>query len=209
VRRIARNGAEFKFVAPILGGGYIGNKIILGDMEQVAVRSGVVYEDRPVKQLLYPALIFLLVGLFIGIFISYNGFLRPDSFAGEYIHFGRVRPVHVTTVTLLWLLSADMALMYFFVPRLCGTPLWSLKLATLTNSLWWFGLILGAFSIPFGTNFGWEYAELPMTIGRWIPIKGIVAVAWALFAFNLFMTIGRRKYQKMYVALWYVMGTLI
>jgi cytochrome c oxidase cbb3-type subunit 1 len=175
----------------------------------VANISSVVYNDRPAKQLLYPALMFLLIGLFVGIFISYNGFLKPDAFAGEYIHFGRVRPVHVTMVTLLWLLSADMGLMYYFVPRLCGTPLWSIKWATVTNFLWWFALILGAFSLPLGTNFGWEYAELPMTLGRWIPIKLLIALAWGLFAFNLFMTIGKRRHEKMYVSLWYVMGTLI
>ncbi len=169
----------------------------------------VLYNDRPVKQLLYPALLFLIVGLFVGVFISYNGFLAPDSFSGPYVHFGRVRPVHVTAVTLLWLLSANMALMYYFVPRLCGTPLYSVNLATVTNSIWWFGLIIGTFSFPFGTNFGWEYAELPMMIGKWIPVKLLVAVAWVLFASNLFMTIVNRRHKKMYVSLWYVMGTLI
>ncbi len=160
--------------------------------------------------MLYPALLFLIIGLFVGVFISYNGFLVPDYFKGEYIHFGRVRPVHVLTVTLLWLLSANLGLMYYFVPRLCGSPLWSVKLATWTNYIWWISLILGVFSLPLGTNFGWEYAELPMTIGGgWVPIKLIVTIAWVLFAFNLFMTIAGRRYKKMYVSLWYVMGTLI
>ncbi|NGX61671.1 MAG: Cbb3-type cytochrome c oxidase subunit CcoN1 [Chlamydiae bacterium] len=170
----------------------------------------VVHDDRAVKQMLYPALGFLLVGLFVGVFISYNGFLVPDYFKGEYIHFGRVRPVHVTVVTLLWLLSANMGLMYYFVPRLCGTRLFSPKLATVTSWIWWPALILGAFSFPMGTNFGWEYAELPMTIGGgWFPVKLIVGIAWVLFATNLFLTIFHRRYQKMYVSLWYVMATLI
>ncbi len=170
----------------------------------------IIYDDKPVKQMLYPALIFLVVGVFIGVFISFNGFLFPDYFKGAYIHFGRVRPVHVATVTLLWLLSANMGLMYYFVPRLCGTPLWSVKLATFTNYLWWISLIFGAFSFPLGTNFGWEYAELPMTLGGgFIPIKLLVAIAWVLFATNLFFTVITRRYKKMYVSLWYVMGTLI
>ena len=166
------------------------------------------YQDKPAQQMLYPALIFLILGLFIGIFISYNGFLKPDSIAGEYVHFGRIRPLHVSMVTLLWLLSADMGLLYYFVPRLCGVPLWSTRLASVTNGLWWFGLIAGAFSLPFGTNFGWEYAELPMWLG-WIPIKFIVTLAWVFFAINLFMTISKRRHPKMYVSLWYVMGALI
>lgn len=169
-----------------------------------------VYNDRPALQMLIPALLFLIVGLFVGIFISYNGFLKPDSFAGEYVHFGRVRPVHVSAVTLLWLLSADMGLMYYFVPRLCGVSLWSPKLATITCWIWWISLVLSVFSFPFGTNFGWEYAEIPMTIGRGLlPMKLFVTIAWVLFATNIFMTIGRRIHRKMYVSLWYVMGTLI
>lgn len=168
------------------------------------------YNDRPVKQMLYPALIFLIVGLFVGVFISYNGFLVPDYFKGQYIHFGKVRPVHVMAVTLLWLLSANMGLMYYFVPRLCGTSIWSGKLATFTNYTWWAALVVGTFSIPLGTNFGWEYAELPMTVGGgWVPIKLIVAIAWVLFSVNLFMTIFQRQHKKMYVSLWYVMATLI
>lgn len=173
------------------------------------MNEAVVYDDRPVKQMLYPALCFLLVGLLVAIYISINGFLIPDYFSGQYITFGRIRPVHVGVVTLLWLLSADMGLVYYFVPRLCGVPLWSYKLATVTSWIWWVSLIIGVFSFPFGTNFGWEYAELPMTVARIFPVKLLVFIAWALFAVNLFMTIFRRKYKKMYVSLWYVMATLL
>ena len=64
------------------------------------------------------------------------------------------------------------------------------------------------YSYPLGTNFGWEYAELPNWVG-WIPVKVLFTIAWTLVAINLFMTIFVRKLEKMYVSLWYVMGTLI
>ena len=57
-----------------------------------------------------------------------------DYFSGEYIHFGRVRPVHVGTVTLSWLLSANIGLMLYFIPRLCGVPFGSLYLAIVAGS---------------------------------------------------------------------------
>jgi cytochrome c oxidase cbb3-type subunit 1 len=166
------------------------------------------YEDRPVAFMLYPAIIFMIMGMIFGVFISVNGFLLPDYFAGEYVHFGKVRPVHVGNVTLLWLLSADIGLLYFLVPRLCGVPLWSYKMALWSSILWWFSLIIGVYSYPLGTNYGWEYAELPMFVS-WIPVKPIVTLAWLLVVINLFMTIINRKYVKMYVSLWYTMGTLI
>lgn len=166
------------------------------------------HEDTPVKLMLYPAILFMVFGMTVGVYIAFNTFVFPDYFAGEYVHFGRVRPVHVGTVTLLWLLSANVGLFYYFVPRLCGVSLWSPRLAYVSCALWWSSLILGVFSYPWGTNFGWEYAELPNSIS-WIPTKAMTTLAWLLVVVNLFMTIATRKYIKMYVSLWYAMGTMI
>lgn len=166
------------------------------------------YDDTPVKYMLYPAIIFMVLGMTVGVYIAFNTFVWPDYFSGEYAHFGVVRPIHVGSVTLLWLLSADVALFYYFVPRLCGVPLWSTKLAYISTALWWPSLIIGTWSYPFGTNFGWEYAELPFFVS-WFPIKPLFVIAWALVVFNLYATILTRKYEKMYVSLWYTMGTLL
>lgn len=166
------------------------------------------YDDSPVKWMLYPAVLFMIIGMMVGVFIAFNAFVWPDYFAGEYIHFGRVRPVHVGNVTLSWLLSANIGLFYYFVPRLCGVPLWNPTLAKWGAALWWFCNILGNFSYPWGTNFGWEYAELPVWVSIF-PIKILFGIAWGIVVLNLFMTIAHRRYEKMYVSLWYTMGTLI
>lgn len=166
------------------------------------------YDDTSVKWMIYPSLLFLVIGMAVGVYLAFNTFVWPEYFSGEYIHFGRMRPVHVGTVTLSWLLSVDIGLFYYFVPRLCGVPLWSTRLALWSTSLWWFAVILGNFSYPWGTNFGWEYAELPMWVGI-VPIKVLFTVAWLAIVANLFMTIANRRFEKMYVSLWYTMGTMI
>lgn len=166
------------------------------------------YNDTPVKLFLYPSILFMVVGMTFGVYIAFNGFIFPDYFSGEYIHFGRIRPVHVGTVTLLWLLSADLALFYYFIPRLCGVPLWSPNMAYAASAFWWVGLLIGVYSYPWGTNFGWEYAELPNSVAG-IPVKPMIFIGWFLTVINLFMTIASRKYEKMYVSLWYAMGTMI
>ncbi|MFI5343405.1 MAG: cbb3-type cytochrome c oxidase subunit I [Chlamydiales bacterium] len=166
------------------------------------------YDDRPAKLFLYPSIIFMILGMIVGVFIAFNAFVFPDYFAGEYIHFGRVRPVHVGTVTLLWLLSANVGLMLYFIPRLCGVSLWRPDLAIAAGILWWVVLVIGNFSFPWGTNFGWEYAELPTWVS-WIPIKFLFTASWILLVVVFFMTIAIRKFQKLYVSLWYSMGTLI
>lgn len=166
------------------------------------------YNDNPVKLMLYPAVIFMVIGMAIGTFLAFNTFVFPDYFSGEYIHFGRVRPVHVWHVLILWLLSANIGLFYFLVPRLCGVPLWSPYVAYWSIGLWWTSMIIGVYSYPWGTNFGWEYAELPHWVG-WIPIKPMALIAWLLLVLNIFMTIASRKFEKMFVSLWYVMGVMI
>lgn len=168
----------------------------------------VTYDDSPAKLYLYPSILFLIFGMLVGVFISFNAFVFPDYFSGEYIHFGRVRPVHVGTVTLSWLLSADIGLMLYFIPRLCGVPLWMPKLAIASGVIWWATLILGVNSFPWGTNFGWEYAELPTWIS-WIPIKFFFAVSWLMLVACFIMTIVTRRFEKLYVSLWYCMGTIV
>lgn len=166
------------------------------------------YNDLPVKLMLYPAIIFLIIGMTLGTFLAFNTFVFPDYFSGEYVHFGRVRPVHVGTVAILWLYSVGVGFFYYFVPRLCGIPIWSSKLAYVSVAFWWSALVIGVNSYPWGTNFGWEYAELPDWVW-WIPTKPMFVIAWVLVTVNLFMTIANRKYKKMYVSLWYTMGTMI
>lgn len=166
------------------------------------------YDDGPVKVMLYPAILFMVLGMSIGVFIAFNGLVYPDYFQGEYIHFGRIRPVHVNTVLFLWLISANIGLFYYFVPRLSGVSIWSPKIAYLQAFLWWSGLVIGIFSIPAGTNFGWEYAELPDFVG-YIPTKLMVTVSFLLVAVNVFMTVATRKIEKLYVSLWYAMGTMV
>jgi cytochrome c oxidase cbb3-type subunit 1 len=169
--------------------------------------TATVYDDTPAQLMIYPAMFFMLMGMTFGLFIAINGFIFPDYFSGEYVHFGKVRPMHVGTVTLLWLVSADIGLFYYFIPRLCGRPLWSSKLAYVATAMWWPALLIGNLSYPWGTNSGWEYAELPSWVG-WVPTKVLFVGAYLCIATNLYMTVATRKHEKMYVSLWYSMGTL-
>src|SRR5437868_3057652 len=108
------------------------------------------HNDLPVKLLLYPAIFFMIMGMTIGVFMAFNAFIFPDYFAGEYIHFGRIRPTHVWHVLVLWLISANVGLFYYLVPRLCGVPLWSPRMAFVSIALWWSSLIIGVYALPFG-----------------------------------------------------------
>jgi cytochrome c oxidase cbb3-type subunit 1 len=117
--------------------------------------------------------------------------------------YGRLRPLHVNGMLFGWLLAADMGLVYYVIPRLCGVKLWSEKLGVATAVLWNV-IILGAVvSLLAGWNQGLEYAELPLVLDI------LVVVAWVMFGWNVFATIAKRKYVQMYVTIWYVMGTIL
>ena len=121
----------------------------------------------------------------------------------QYLTYGRLRPLHVNGMLFGWLLPADMALTFFIVPRLCAVKLYSEKLGVATAVLWNI-IVLGAVvTLPLGMNQGLEYAELPMGLDI------LVVIAWLMFSYNIFATIFSRKYEAMYVSLWYIMGTLV
>ncbi len=145
---------------------------------------------------------FFIVGI-IAILIAAK-FVWPELLGSvAALSYGRLRPLHVNGMLFGWLLAADMGLVYYVVPRLCGTRLWSEKLGVATAVLWNV-IVLGAVvSLLAGWNQGLEYAELPM------PLDILVVVAWVMFGANVFGTIATRRYPQMYVTLWYTMGTIL
>lgn len=166
------------------------------------------YDDRSTLELVLPAAFFMFIGMLVGTFISYNAFIFPDYFSGEFFTFGRLRPMHVAHVALLWLLTFGMGVFYYITQRLCGCRLYSRKLAAITHILWYAGAVPGIYSFPLGTSSGWEYAEIPVMLGIY-PVKIIMTIAWVLFSMNILMTISKRRYQQMYVSLWYIMGAVV
>ncbi len=131
-------------------------------------------------------------------------FVWPDLLGTvAVLTYGRLRPLHVNGMLFGWLLAADMGLVYYVIPRLCGVKLWSEKLGVATAVLWNV-IILGAVvSLLAGWNQGLEYAEFPLVLDI------LVVVAWVMFGWNVFATIAKRKYVQMYVTIWYVMGTIL
>jgi cytochrome c oxidase cbb3-type subunit I len=117
--------------------------------------------------------------------------------------YGRLRPLHVNGMLFGWLLAADMGLSCYIVPRLCGVKLWSEKLGVATAVLWNIIILSAVVLLLGGHNQGLEYAELTL------PLDVLVVVAWIMFGVNIFATIATRKYEQMYVSIWYIMGTIL
>jgi len=173
-------------------------------VQSAATTSGAaVHQDTTAKWFLISAVVYFLIVGVVAIMIAAK-FVWPEMLGTvAMLSYGRLRPLHVNGMLFGWLLAADMGLTYYLVPRLCGVKLWSEKLG-LATAILWNAIILGAVvSLLMGWNQGWEYAELPL------PLDVLVVVAWIMFGINIFATVATRKYQQMYVSLWYTMGTIL
>ncbi len=165
--------------------------------------AGTIHKDLTARWFLISAVSYFFIVGIIALTIAAK-FVWPELLGTvQYLTYGRLRPLHVNGMLFGWLLAADIGLSYYIVPRLCGVPLWSEKLGVATAALWNV-IVLGAVvALPLGFNHGFEYAELPM------PLAILVVIAWVMYGINIFGTIASRKYQQMYVSIWYVMGTIL
>jgi cytochrome c oxidase cbb3-type subunit 1 len=165
--------------------------------------SAPVHEDTTAKWFLISSIAYFFIVGIIAVTIAAK-FVWPSLLGTvQYLTYGRLRPLHVNGMLFGWLLAADMGLTFFLVPRLCGVKLWSEKLGVATAALWNV-IVLGAVvSLLMGWNQGLEYAELPL----WEDV--LVVIAWIMFGANIFMTIASRRYDQMYVSIWYIMGTIL
>ncbi|MCW2278916.1 cbb3-type cytochrome c oxidase subunit I [Heliophilum fasciatum] len=161
-------------------------------------------ENSAAKNMLLTSMIWFIVpalfgGLFVAIKLVWPTFLGDTSF----LTYGRLRMVHTNGELLGWLSMVQVGAMYYMIPRLLGTKLWSEKLGNFTVWMWNVGLLVGALTLLAGITSGVEYAEL-----LW-PLDLYIAVMVILVIVNIFMTIAQRKEKQFYVSVWYFVASIL
>ena len=149
------------------------------------------------------ATLWLLFATAVGVLLAYK-FGAPDFAPGEWLTFGRLRPIHTNATFFGWASLALVGLGYYVAARSCGAPLYSARLA-------WVGLILfnvaavaGTVALDLGYNAGsLEYREWPWPI-RLIFLAALVVTAW-----NLIGTVARRDTEDIYLSNWYIVGGVL
>ena len=130
--------------------------------------------------------------------------IAPDFMANiEYVHFGRVRPMHVNAVLFGFVTPGLLAAAFYYIPRLLRTELFSHKLGVFSAIFWNITVAAGLIGISTGQTQGREYAELP-----W-PVDIMVVISFFLVVFNFLMTIRQRKERILYVSIWYTTAAVI
>lgn len=149
------------------------------------------------------ATLWLLFATAVGLLLAYK-FGAPDFWAGEYLTFGRLRPIHTNGTFYGWASIALVGLAYYVAARSCGTRLYSTRLAWLGLALFNLAALTGTVALALGYNEGaLEYREWP-----W-PIRLIFLAALLVTAWNLIGTVARRTTEGIYLSNWYTMGALL
>ncbi|HUY03768.1 MAG TPA: cbb3-type cytochrome c oxidase subunit I [Rhodocyclaceae bacterium] len=149
------------------------------------------------------ATFWLLFATAVGVLLAYK-FGAPDFAPGEWLTFGRLRPIHTNATFYGWASLALVGLAYYVAARSSGPRLYSVKLA-------WIGLVLfnvaalaGTIALDLGHNDGnLEYREWP-----W-PIRLIFLAALVITAWNLIGTVARRSTKDIYLSNWYTIGGVL
>ena len=155
------------------------------------------YNYKVVRQFAIMTVVWGIVGMLVGVIIAAQLIWPSLLFDLEWLHYGRLRPLHTNAVIFAFGGSALFATSYYVVQRTCHTRLFSDGLAAFTFWGWTLIILLAAISLPMGWTSGKEYAEL-----EW-PIDILIAVVWVSYALVFFGTIIKRKVKHIYVANWF------
>lgn len=161
------------------------------------------YDMDVVKWFSIMAVIYLVVGTLLGVYIASELAWPFMNFDIPYITFGRLRPLHTNSVIFAFGGCTLMATGYYIVQRTGAAKLWSNGLAWFTFWGWNLIIVLAVITLPLGMTQGKEYAEL-----EW-PIDILIAVVWLAFGLNYIMTVAIRKSSHIYVSNWFFMSMII
>ena len=160
------------------------------------------YDNRIVKNFALASVIWGIVGMLVGLIIALQ-IPFPGLNLGEYLSFGRVRPIHTNAIIFAFVGNGIFMGVYYSLQRLVKARMFSDVLSKLHFWLWQLIIVLAAATLITGHTTGKEYAEL-----EW-PIDILIALVWVIFAINMIGTIVKRRERHLYVAIWFYIATIV
>jgi len=172
------------------------------------VKSGVIlekfsYDNKIVKYFGAATIIWGIVGMLVGILAATQLFLPEANMGNPYTTFGRIRPLHTNAVIFAFVGNAIFAGVYYSMPRLLKTRMWSDALSWINFWGWQLIILAAAITLPLGLTTSKEYAEL-----EW-PIDIAITVVWVAFGANMIGTLLKRRERHMYVAIWFYLASFV
>ena len=159
-------------------------------------------QDTAAKTMIIASIVYFGLALTMGLLTALK-FVVPTVGEIEYLSLPRVRMLHTNINLFGWLLQANMGILFWILPRILHTKLFSEKLGVATGILYNLTLLGGFTCIILGKIQNVEYGEMPLIIDI------LVALCWVMFGINVFGTVATRKVKYLYVSVWYTLGAVI
>jgi cytochrome c oxidase cbb3-type subunit 1 len=160
------------------------------------------YDDEIVRWGVIATLFWGLAGFAAGLFIALQ-LAWPALNLGEYLSFGRVRPLHTSAVIFAFGGNALIATSFYVVQRTCRARL---AFPTLARFVFWgyqLFIVLAATGYLLGITEAREYAEPEWYVDLWLT------AVWIAYAVVFIGTIVRRKEPHIYVANWFYLSFIL
>lgn len=164
------------------------------------------YYDNRIPRMFANATIFWgAIGMLLGVIAAFQLAYPVLNFSEYFPHlaFGRLRPVHTNAVIFAFVGNGIFTAIYYALPRLLKTPMWSKTLGLIHFWGWQILIVGAAVTLLFGYTTGKEYAELEWPLDIWITL------IWVIFGINMFGTILTRRERYMYVAIWFFIASWV
>ncbi len=161
------------------------------------------YDNKIVKWFMYATLLWGVVGMLAGLWVSLQFFWPGAAMNFAPTTFGRLRPVHTNAIIFAFVGNCIFTGVYYSLQRLCKTRMFSDKLSWIHFFGWQAIIVSAAITLLLGYTTGKEYAEL-----EW-PIDIAITLVWVVFGINMFGTILKRREKHLYVAIWFYIATWV
>jgi cytochrome c oxidase cbb3-type subunit I/II len=161
------------------------------------------YDNKIVRNFAFATMLWGVVGMLVGLLIASQLFAPELNFSIPFLTFGRIRPLHTNAVIFAFVGNAIFMGIYYSLPRLLKTPMFSKVLSNIHFWGWQLIIVAAAITLPLGITTTKEYAEL-----EW-PIDIAITLVWVVFGINMIGTILKRRESHIYVAIWFYIATWV
>src|SRR5690606_11161688 len=118
------------------------------------------YDDDVTRKFVLASVLWAAVGMTMGVIIALQLAWWPANAGVPWLSFGRLRPLHTNAVIFAFACNVIFAGIYYSLPRLLKTPMWSPALSRFHFWGWQAIIVSAAVTLPMGMTQSKEYAEL-------------------------------------------------
>ncbi len=145
-----------------------------------------------------------IVGFSVGVLIAFQLAFPVLNFNVEWLSFGRIRPLHTSSVIFAFGGNALFATSFFVVQRTSQVRIWGSN--NFLKFIFWgyqIFILMAAYGYLNGITQAKEYAEPEWYADLWFTL------IWACYLLVFMMTLKNRKEPHIYVANWFFLGFIV